>query len=274
MRPQKNDNKELHTSGTQLRERSVTLRTTRRAGALGLPELIALGIAALFLVGTLAAYFLFLVPQRTRLTALGQERERLERRQREAEQSHLASESTNALVANIVDSLDKFETGALADRDASSTGIIEELNEKTAHNGLARAQFSFTHQDELTLEQLQQQQQRLAVSSANTGNETAANALQRKRQSVFPGIDISLTVEGSYANLRHFIHDVETSRRFIVINGIELESVSDASGTRAAESKVERGQLVSLRLDMSAYFRRTGMQPSGDTTGAPAASSH
>ena len=141
----------------------------------------------------------------------------------------------------------------------------DDLSTITARNNLARAQFSFTHQEELTSEQLQQQQQRLAASGA-TANGTGIAA--RKRQSVFPGIDISLTVEGAYANVRHLIHDIEASRRFIVIDGVELESVSDAGAQRTAESKVERGQLVSLRLDMSAYFRRATDQMGGATNNA------
>ena len=258
---------EPHTTsgGAQLRTRLVTVRRTRRAGALGLPEIIALAVAALLFVGALAAYSLYLVPQRTRLANLGQERERLEKRLRDVNQIAEEHKSKDALVADIVNSLEKFETGTLAQRDASSTAIIEELNEKTAHNGLARAQFSFTHQEELTGEQLEKQQQRLAASG---GTATGTGIAARKRQSVFPGIDISLTVEGSYANVRHLIHDIEASRRFIVIDGVELESVSDAGAQRTAESKVERGQLVSLRLDMSAYFRRATDQMGGATNNA------
>ncbi|MCA1815159.1 MAG: hypothetical protein LC746_01895, partial [Acidobacteria bacterium] len=75
--------------------------------------------------------------------------------------------------------------------------------------------------------------------------------------------DISLTIEGTYANLRRFIRDVETSRRFIVINGVQLESLNE-TGTDAAAA---RGALVSLRLDMTAYFRRNAPPSS------PAASS-
>ena len=129
--------------------------------------------------------------------------------------------------------------------------IVEELNQKTARHNLARAQFSFTHQEELTGEQLQQQQQRLLTGGA-------AGALARKRQSIFPGIDISLTVEGPYGQVRRFIRDVEASRSFVVINGVELEGVTEASAQRAAESGAARGQLVALRLDLSAYFRRAG----------------
>jgi len=258
---------EAHTTsgGTQLRTRLAAMRHTRRTGALGLPEIIALAVAALLFVVALAAYSLYLVPQRTRLAGLGQERERLEKRLRDVNEVATENQSKDTLVANIVGSLEKFETGTLAERDRSSTAIIEELNEKTAHNGLARAQFSFTHQEELTGEQLEKQQQRLAASG---GTATGTGIAARKRQSVFPGIDISLTVEGSYANIRRFIHDVEASRHFIVIDGVELESVSDASAQRTAESKVERGQLVSLRLDMSAYFRRAAVNMGGTTNNA------
>ena len=240
----------------------LTVLRKRRTGALGLPEIIALGVAALLLFTALAAYFFYLVPQRQRLVALGQERERLGHRLLDANQVEQKNKDTNTIIADIIDSLDKFETGTLANRDASSTAIIQELNDKTAHNGLARAQFSFIHQAEMTPEQLQQQQQRLAAGII--GGDAAVRQRQQ-RQSVFPGIDISLTVEGSYSSLRRFIHDIETSRRFIVINGVELEGVTDASATRAGESGVSRGQLVALRLDMSAYFRRADAEMGGTT---------
>ncbi len=261
MRPQPVATDEKNTTVVRTRTRLTVLRNTRRVGALGLPELGALAVAALLLIVTIVTYFTYLAPQRTRLVALGQERERLDRRLREAADVNQQHKDTGALVADITNSLEHFETGTLADRDASSRAIIEELNQKTAHNGLARAQFSFTHQDELTNEQMQQQQQRLAAAGG------APTTSSRRRQSVFPGIDISLTVEGAYSNIRRFVRDVETSRRFIVVNGVELEGVTDAGATRTAESNVPRGQLVSLRLDMSAYFRRTAGQM-GSTTGA------
>lgn len=266
MRPQraattKSDDKDATVVQTRTRTRLAVLRNTRRVGALGVPELAALAVAAVLLVVAIVAYFSYLAPQRTRLATLGQERERLERRLRETTDVNQQHKDTGALVADIVNSLERFETGALAGRDASSTAIVEELNQKTAHNSLARAQFSFTHQDELTGEQMQQQLQRLAAAGGATGA-----ARTRKRQNVFPGIDISLTVEGAYSNIRRFVRDVEASRRFIVVNGVELEGVTDAGASRTAESNVPRGQLVSLRLDMSAYFRRAAAQ-SGDATG-------
>src|SRR5205085_8808163 len=106
----------------------------------------------------------------------------------------------------------------------------------------------------------------------------------------------TLTVEGTYANLRRFIRDIEADRQFVVVNTVELEGVSDsgaglapgaaATGTAppspltprgapapavpvnpeggplpgaqavAPPTGPARGALVSLRLDMAAYFRR------------------
>jgi hypothetical protein len=59
---------------------------------------------------------------------------------------------------------------------------------------------------------------------------------------------------------------IEQSRRFIVINGIQLEGVSD-TGDRA------RAALVSLRIDMSAHFRRSGASLAGGATATPASTS-
>ncbi len=118
------------------------------------------------------------------------------------------------------------------------------MNDKTRRHNLARAQFSFSHLDEFVPGQTGAQ----GNSSGGRGG-AAGNA--SKRESVFPTIDISLTIEGPYGNLRRFIRDIEQSRRFIVINGVQLEGVSE-TGNAA------RAALVSLRLDMSAHFRRSG----------------
>src|SRR5437762_716072 len=163
MKSQLHNTREPHAAVVTQRTRLTVLRNTRRAGPLGLPEIIALGVAALLMFAALAAYFFYLVPQRQRLVALGQEREQLEKRLHDANQVEQQHKDTNTIISDILASLDRFETGTLAERDASSTAIIEELNVKTARNGLARAQFSFIRQEEMTPEQLQQQQQRLAA---------------------------------------------------------------------------------------------------------------
>jgi Tfp pilus assembly protein PilO len=240
----------------QIRARFTRTRGVgaRPAGTIRIPEIIALTVAVLLLLLAASAYFFMLAPERARLVALEQERAQLQAKLRASSEGVERNESTQASVDKIVTSLSDFETTALAARDPqTTTAVISELNEKTRRHALARAQFSFSHIDEAPRQTAAQQ---TAARMANAS----------KRESVFPAIDISLTIEGPYANLRRFIRDIEQSRRFIVINGIQLEGISE-TGDKA------RAALVSLRLDMSAHFRRSGAMLSGGATAAPASTS-
>lgn len=239
-------------AAANLRARIPAFRRQGNGRGLGLPEVAALAVAFLFLFAALGAYFFLLVPERSRLAASEREREQLQTKLRASTEGVERNESTQASVEKIVQSLNDFEVTTLGTRDPqTTTAVIQELHDRTQRNGLSRPQFSFSHLDEFAPGQ---------TSTQRSSSAAGAN----KRQNVFPTIDISLTVEGPYANLRRFIRDIEQSRRFIVINGIQLEGVSD-TGNAA------RSALVNLRLDMSAYFRRGGAHvggatPASDTT--------
>jgi hypothetical protein len=97
------------------------------------------------------------------------------------------------------------------------------LNVLVRRNNLRSAKFTFTPLDATTATEESQPRATPAPAQKLAG---------RIAQNVFPGIGISLTVEGSYANLRHFIRDVEASRQFVVINSTELEDVTESNGTR------------------------------------------
>ncbi len=119
------------------------------------------------------------------------------------------------------------------------------------------------------------------VGSKNNVQPTASASQQSsaKWQTIYPGIAVTVTVEGPYQNVRHFVRDIETSREFLIINAVELESVTQsgvlqetpivrnpvpARGSAAAPAIAQpsggRGTLVSLRLDMATYFRRPGVE--------------
>ena len=57
---------------------------------------------------------------------------------------------------------------------------------------------------------------------------TAEKQSNAKWQSIYPGIAVSVTVEGPYQNVRHFVRDVEISRQFLIINAVELERVTQS----------------------------------------------
>ena len=240
----------------QLQERLARFRGQHRTGMFGVPEVVALVAACALLAVAAASYFLLLVPARIRLGSLEAERAQLQMQIRTATENRDTRLSAGDRVSQIVRSLEEFETTALAPREASINSLYAELTEKPRRNGLARAQFSFIHQDE-NAQRSQQQQQ------AAAGNLTGS---ARRRHNIFPSTDITLNIEGTYANVRRFIRDLERSPRFVVINGVQLEGVNEAGADAAA-----RGALVTLRLDMSAYFRRAS-QADGATAAGNGAS--
>lgn len=93
-------------------------------------------------------------------------------------------------------------------------GLYDELNRLIRTNGLRNTSGpSYTSLDTL--------------GSKTTGT----NAASTRWQSVYPGIGVSLTVEGPYQNLRRFVRDLEANRQFIIINAIELERATETNST-------------------------------------------
>ena len=249
--------------GADARARLGKLRGSRQRSILGLPEIVALGVAGLLLFTTLFAYFYFLLPERSRLRRAGEERAKLQNELRLSTEGIRREENTQASVEKILGSLQEFETRNLVSREEAGTAVIEELNTLMRRNNLRiTTGVSFVQFEEVD-PNAPPQQRALTTTGA-----------VRAIQNVFPGVGVNLTVEGTYASLRRFIRDVEADRRFIVINAVELEGVTD-TGSRAAavvaEPGVEgatppavatspsRGTLVSLQLNMAAYFRRSNL---------------
>jgi Tfp pilus assembly protein PilO len=283
-----------------LRTRFDSFRRAQRRGPLGLPEVLALTAAAALLLLAVCAYLFLLVPQRSRLQSLEVERGDLQRVIQSTEHVVGGQKDTRQRASEILASLNNFEIEHLG-QSSSAGNIIEELNRLILKNNLRiSGGISYT-----------QLQEAAPGAQANPAQRRASGdeSQQRVVQSVFPGIGVTLTVEGTYANLRRFIRDIEADRQFVVVNTVELEGVSDsaaahelgasanetaplaavtparpttpatprganrttrpvspegapAPGTQMPPLQITptRGALVSLRLDMAAYFRRAASE--------------
>ena len=258
-----------------LRTRFDALRITRRRAALGLPEFAALAVAALLLLTTLFAYLFLLVPARSRRESLKTERGEMERLLQSQRTNIGEGKDTEQRVTDILSSLERFEVEHLGLASSGTKTVVEELNRLILKNNLRIS-------GGVNFRQLQEtvpgsEDSTRARRPSSSGDETG----QRIEQSIFPGIGVALTVEGVYPNLRRFIRDIEADRQFVVINTVELEGVSDSGGASEAPAPApvpglegavaapqpatpSRNALVSLRLDMAAYFRRAA------TAAAPA----
>lgn len=232
------------------------LRQSRQRSIIGFPELAGLIGSCVMLLAVVFTYLYFYSPSLSRLATAQIERSRLQQKlsdlQRDVQSKGTAQES----ITQISESLEKFEGERLVSRDQGRITLYNTLIQLIRSNALRNTSgpaYSY-------------------LEPKGTGATQAARTGNTKWQSLYPGIGVTVTVEGQYANLRHFVRDIESSNQFIIINAVELERAADSdSGSSAAGAGTAAGQprstLVSLRVDLAAYFRREG---SGEAIEQPA----
>lgn len=230
-----NNKKTKRVGRVQIRASVQRFRDSWKFGMLGAPEIVGFVASGVILLAVVASYFYFLTPAQARLRSVQAENERLRTRISTAQQGVDVNASPQATVDEIRQSLDDFESGALLGRSQGHLDLYANLNEMLQRHKLRNTAGPVYS----TLEPL----------GGRGAPATAAQAGNARWQSLYPGISISVTVEGPYADLRRFLSDVESSKHFIVINAVEFEGVTDANSQTGAS-------LVSLRLDMSTYFQR------------------
>lgn len=255
------------------RKTPIRLDQLKRAPALtviGLPELIGLAGAVLLALMTIFAYFYFYLPAHSRLASAQLERDRLQAQLRASKSLFDENTSTSESVDQRIASVKDFEGNWLAVSGTGRLALYAELNNLIRSNGLRNT----AGPSYAPLEPVGTKTQIQPTASA----EKQSNA---KWQTIYPGIAVSVTVEGPYQSVRHFVRDIETSRHFLIINAVELERVTQSAvdqavtapqpaprslavpprGGRAATEITTpppggRGSLVSLRLDLATYFQR------------------
>jgi len=190
------------------------------------------------------SYLYFLLPANARLEGAMSERSLLQSRLRDLQGVVHEGESTESTVQKITQSLDEFESNYLLGPDRGRMGLYDGLNTLIRKNGLRNT----SGPTYLTLE-----------PSNSKGGTTGSRSANTKWQSIYPGIAISVTVEGPYQSLRRFIRDMETSRQFIIINSVELERSTETNNSLQTAGDPNGGaksSLVSLHLEMTTYFQR------------------
>jgi hypothetical protein len=251
-------------------------------GMWGQPELVTVGLAMLAVLTVVFIYLFFVIPANRELEQNRAERDRLEAELISHQQKYGGIENTQTHVATLMSSVDDFEANYLPVAVNGRTSLYQRINGLIASHGLVNT----TGPDYIPLETLDQ----------GDGVETEQERGRSKHRSLFPGMYVTMTVEGSYFNLRRFIREIETGNDFVVVSSVELEP-SDAQqrpdqaaqnqntqaggnpqpgfqgGTQqpipfgGSAQQTERskgkmhGEVVSLRLEMAAYFRRMNVAP-------------
>jgi hypothetical protein len=197
------------------------------------------------LLAVIFVYLYFYTPAEARLVTAQLERARLQDRLSTLQKDINVKGSAQDNITQISQSLESFESERLTGRSEGRITLYNVLIQLIRSNALRNTSgpvYSY-----------------LEAKGANGSQTASARTVNSRWQSLYPGIGVTVTVEGQYANLRHFVRDIEASNQFIIINAVELERASDAE-TSASSAGVgggaPRSTLVSLRLDLAAYFRR------------------
>lgn len=257
------------------------------AGMWGQAEIASVGLGLLAILAVVILFVLVVLPAQKELEKNKAERNRLENELMTARGKYGTITTTEARVAELMTSVNDFETRFLPVASIGKTSLYQRINGLIGAYGLTNT----TGPDFAPLE----------ISGTDRNQETEAERGRSKFQSLFPGVYATMTLEGSYQNLRRFIREIETSDQFVVISAVELEPAenedknkqNEAGATRASIDTVKinpndaignpqtptivqtvpqtpaikaargrtRGETVSLRLEMAAYFRRPDFQP-------------
>ncbi len=256
------------------------------AGMWGPTEIATVALGMLAILTVVLLVVLVVLPAKKELAANKAERDRLETELITTKGKYGDITTTEAQVARIITSVNDFETRFLRNPMIDKTSLYQRINGLIGAYGLTNT----SGPDYAPLE----------ISDGNRGSENEADRGRAKFQSLFPGVYVTTTIEGSYQNLRRFIREIETSEQFVVISAIELEPAENeerkpdpsrpvqasinqvqvnpmnpggfpqdptftqpvplAQQPKIARGKT-RGETVSLRLEMAAYFRRPTFQP-------------
>jgi hypothetical protein len=255
-------------------------------GMWGPVEIGVLGAGLLAVLGAVLLYIFFVVPSNRELESNRARGRTLEADLASAKEKFGNIENVQNTVATLIHSVDDFEAQYLPVPTTGKTALYQRINGLIANYGLVNS----SGPDYAALD----------ILDSNKAGEEEDKSGKSKFRSFFPGVYVTMTVEGPYPNLRRFIRELETGSEFVVVSAVELEpsdsqekpdqaapaqtgglesGVSIASGRPMAANTMSvpagipqaqlpnssrgrtHGSVVSLRLEMAAYFRRPSLAP-------------
>jgi hypothetical protein len=178
-------------------------------GMWGPPEIAVVGLGALAVLGTILLYFLAVAPSNREVEKVRADGDRLQGELTSANSKYGTITNTETQVAKLISSVNDFELRNLAPAPSGKNTLYQRINGLISAYGLTNT----TGPDYVPLE----------APDQDAGKQTEEERGRAKFRSVFPGVYVTMTLEGPYQNLRRFINDIERGNDFVVVSAIELE---------------------------------------------------
>lgn len=230
-------------SRSQYRQRVTAFLESRRGKMFGVAEVVGIAVSCLVLLLVLLSYLYFLVPARSRVTSLNTEKARLQANLKTLQGVVVKGNDTRGQVDQIATSLANFENSYLLQPEEGRMHLYDELNELILKNNLRNTSGpAYAPLDP-------------------TGTKTVGKTTTTKWQSFYPGVAVTVTVEGQYNDIRRFVRDLEKTKQFIIINQVELQRANENNAPASADEAAAnpRSSLISLQINMTTYFQRGDM---------------
>ena len=255
------------------------------SGMWGPAEIATAGLAGMALLVVVLVYLFVTVPAERELEHNRSERDRVEAELISSRQKYGDISNIETHVQKLVASADDFEARFLPVESTGKTALYQRINALIAGYGLVNT----SGPDFAPL-----------AAAGQDGGQKSGDRGRAKFESLFPGVYVTVTLEGQYHNLRRFIRDIETGNDFVVVTSVALEPSESEQNRPAANAQTAqapaqpasenayagfpgvnqpgvpvpaapaqpaaprgktRGEVVSLRIEMAAYFRRPNAVP-------------
>ncbi len=204
------------------------------AGMWGQSEIATVGLGMLAILAVVILVVLVVLPAQKELEKNKAERNRLETELIASRGKYGTITTTEARVAELITSVDDFESRFLPVGTIGKSALYQRINGLIGAYGLVNT----TGPDYAPLQ----------IADNRRGQETESERGRSKFQSLFPGVYVTMTVEGSYQNLRRFIREMETGNQFVVISAVELEPAESENKEDKSQPTVAQAQINNVQI--------------------------
>lgn len=157
-------------------------------------------------------------------------------------------ETQRVNAADILSSLDRFETH-LRNGQTGKAAIIDEFEELAKQHKIMTGDLGFKPVE--------------AQPLLDEHGQPIKEAIKNERINIYPALGLETAVIGDYPNLRRFLADLEKSRQFLIVKAVTFQGEADKVKLATASSKGRLPQLddpnsipVTLKIEMETYFQK------------------
>jgi hypothetical protein len=206
-------------------------------------EIGAIVLLLLLVAGVFALYSWYILPDQVRYVQLSNEVSANRAKIEELQKKVVDPSSVTARFEEVHASLEEFRGGVLKPARSGKQELQAAIGRTVAETGVRLASpVSYKMQEPLADAGAARDRRR---SSDDSGEITS-----------YPSMTVELSIAGSYAQVRSFISRFEGTDQFVVIEALTLNTEDEDEGGG------QRG-LITLDLEMTAYFQPDGLEPAG-----------